>query len=69
MYYETAKITNANIRIRGNERMQYGLGLGFYDEGGVLKGTGYKRIDLNATMNVVPVKRSLMLIYVLMRLW
>ncbi|MBS5624666.1 MAG: SusC/RagA family TonB-linked outer membrane protein [Porphyromonadaceae bacterium] len=58
MYYETAKITNANIQAYGgNERMQYGLGLGFYDEGGVLKGTGYKRIDLNATMNVVPVKR------------
>ena len=43
MYYETAKITNANIQAYGgSERMQYGLGLGYYDEGGILKGTGYK---------------------------
>lgn len=58
MYYETAKIINANIQAYGgSERMTYGLGLGFYDEGGVLKGTGYKRVDLNAIMNVIPVKR------------
>ena len=58
MYYETAKITNANIQAYGgSERTQYGLGLGYYDEGGILKGTGYKRVDLNANLNVVPVKR------------
>jgi tonB-linked outer membrane protein, susC/ragA family len=58
MYYETAKITNANIQAYGgSERMMYGLGLGFYDEGGVLKGTGYKRVDLNANMNVIPVEK------------
>ena len=58
MYYETAKIMNANIQAYGgSERMMYGLGLGYYDEGGILKGTGYKRVDLNANLNVIPVKR------------
>ena len=58
MYYETSHITNANIQAYGGgERMTYGLGLGYYDEGGVLKGTGFKRVDLSMNMNVIPVKR------------
>lgn len=58
MYYETSHITNANIQAYGgSERMTYGLGLGYYDEGGVLKGTGFKRVDLSMNMNVMPVKK------------
>ena len=57
-YYEKGKVTNANIQTYGGgERMAYGVGLGYYNEGGIVIGTGYKRIDLNSTMNVVPVPR------------
>ena len=37
--------------------MSYGIGLGYYDESGILKGTGYRRVDLNSSMNVTPVDR------------
>lgn len=58
MYYHTGKITNANIQAYGGlERMTYGIGLGYYNEDGILKGTGYNRIDLNSQMNVTPVER------------
>ena len=58
LYYETGKITNANIQTYGgSERMTYGIGLGYYNESGVYKGTGFKRIDLNSSMNVIPVPK------------
>lgn len=58
MYYETGKTTNANIQAYGgSERMNYGIGLGYYDESGILIGTGFNRIDLNSNMLVNPVKR------------
>lgn len=58
MYYRTGKVTNANIQAYGGqERMTYGIGLGYYDEKGILKGTGYNRVDLNSQMNVTPVER------------
>ena len=56
IYYEKGKITNANIQTYGG-RMYYGMGLGYYDESGVLRGTGFNRIDLNANMNVIPVRK------------
>ena len=37
--------------------MNYGIGLGFYDESGVFVGTGFRRVDLNTTLNVTPVNR------------
>lgn len=58
MYYHTGKTTNANIQAYGGlERMTYGIGLGYYNEDGILKGTGYNRVDLNSQMNVTPVER------------
>lgn len=58
MYFETGKITNANIQTYGGTaRTTYAIGLGFYDETGVYKGTGFRRIDLNANLNVNPVKK------------
>ena len=58
IYYEKGKITNANIQTYGgSDRMYYGMGLGYYDESGVLRGTGFNRIDLNANMNVIPVRK------------
>lgn len=58
MYYRTGRISNANIQTYGGqERMTYGIGLGYYDEEGILRGTGYNRIDLNSQMQVMPVER------------
>jgi len=58
MYYRTGRVTNANIQTYGGqERMTYGIGLGYYDEEGIVKGTGYNRIDLNSQMKVMPVER------------
>ena len=58
MYYETGKITNANVQTYGGgEKFTYGIGLGFYDESGVFKGTGFNRIDLTANMNAIPADR------------
>ena len=58
IYFETGKITNANIQTYGgSDRMIYGIGLGYYDETGIFKGTGFKRFDLNSNMTVTPVPR------------
>ena len=58
IYFETGKITNANIQTYGgSDRMTYGIGLGYYDEKGIFKGTGFKRFDLNSNMTVTPVPR------------
>ena len=58
IYFETGKITNANIQsYGGSDRVTYGIGLGYYDETGIFKGTGFKRIDLNSNMTVMPVSR------------
>ena len=58
IYFETGKITNANIQTYGgSDRVTYGIGLGYYDEAGIFKGTGFKRFDLNSNMTVMPVPR------------
>ena len=58
VYYETGKITNVNLQTYGgSERMTYGIGLGYYDESGILKGTGFNRMDMNVNLNVTPVKK------------
>ena len=57
-YFRIARITNGNIQAYGGaEKYSYGLGLGYYNESGILKGTGYNRVDLNASMNVSPAER------------
>lgn len=57
-YFEVGKVTNANIQTYGgSSRMSYGIGMGLYNETGVWKGTGFKRVDLNSNMRVTPVKR------------
>ena len=58
MYYERGKVTNANIQsYGGSEKIAYSIGLGYYNEKGILKGSGFDRIDLNSTLNVIPVER------------
>ena len=58
IYYVKGKVTNANIQTYGgSERMTYGIGLGYYNEEGIFRGTGFNRVDLNSSMNVTPVER------------
>ena len=58
MYFETGKVTNANIQTYGGtDKMTYGIGLGYYDEAGILKGTGFNRIDLTTNISVTPIER------------
>ena len=58
IYWVKGKVTNANIQTYGgSERMTYGIGLGYYTESGIFRGTGYNRVDLNSSMNVMPVER------------
>lgn len=58
MYYHRGKVTNANIQsYGGSENVAYSLGLGYYDESGILKGSGFNRIDLNSNLNIIPVNR------------
>lgn len=46
-YFKAARTLNANIQTYGgSERITYSVGLGFYDEDGIMKGTGYKRVNL-----------------------
>lgn len=55
--YREAKIRNANIQTNGGgENMNYSIGLGYYDEEGIVVGTGFKRINLLGNFRVQPVK-------------
>ncbi len=60
-YFRTAKITDANIQVSGGgESIAYNIGLGYYDETGVLRGTGFNRIKLLSNLYITPVKRMKM---------
>lgn len=57
-YFQPGRVTNANIQtIGGNERMTYSVGLGYYDEKGILKNTGFNRANLMGNFNFTPIKR------------
>lgn len=59
LFFETAKVTNANFQTYGgSEKVSYGIGLGYYKEEGILKGTGFNRIDFNNNMQVKPIKNA-----------
>lgn len=48
---------NANIQTTGgSERMTYSVGLGYYDEKGILKGTGYSRVNLMGNFILNPIE-------------
>ena len=58
MYYRTGKVLNANIQTYGgSERISYGIGLGYYDEKGIVRGSGFSRINLNTNLTVTPVEK------------
>lgn len=56
-YFQPGKVLNANIQTYGgSEKMTYSIGLGYYNEEGILKGSGYNRLNLMGNFNVVPVE-------------
>lgn len=57
-FFQASKTLNANIQTSGgSERMSYSVGLGYYNEQGILKGTGYKRANLMGNFTFNPVDR------------
>lgn len=59
LFFEQGKVTNANMQAYGgSEKMSYGIGLGYYKEDGILKGTGFNRLDFNTSLLVQPVSRA-----------
>lgn len=59
LFFEPARVTNANFQsYGGTEFINYGVGLGYYNEAGILKGTGFNRIDFNTRLNAQPVPRA-----------
>lgn len=55
--FEAAKTTNVNLQTSGgSENMTYSLGLGYYDEDGIEKGSGYSRINVMGNFNIKPAK-------------
>lgn len=57
-YFKTAKVMDANIQVTGGgESIAYNIGLGYYDETGVLRGTGFNRVKLLSNLYITPVKK------------
>ena len=57
-YFRTAKTTDANIQVSGGgESIAYNIGLGYYNETGVLRGTGFSRIKLLTNLFITPVEK------------
>ena len=54
-YFRTGKVTDANIQLsKGYSTFSYNIGLGYYTEKGVLKNTGFSRINLIGNFNLRP---------------
>lgn len=46
-YFRTAKVMTANIQLNGGTSfLTYNVGIGYYDESGVLRNTGFSRVKL-----------------------
>lgn len=57
-YFHPGKVYNANIQTNGgSDVITYSVGLGYYKEDGILKSTGYSRVNLMGNFNFIPVKR------------
>lgn len=53
-----ARVTNANVQFTGgSEKMAYSVGLGYYDETGVLKHTGYNRLKFSSNLLFRPISK------------
>lgn len=56
-YFRPGKVLNANIQtMGGSERMSYSVGIGYYNEKGISKGSGYSRINLMGNFNMNPIR-------------
>lgn len=54
-YFNTAHATNANLQIQGGSpSIAYSVGLGFYDEKGTLRNTGYRRLSAYSNLGFKP---------------
>ena len=57
-YFRTGKVTDANIQLsKGYSTFSYNIGLGYYTEKGVLKNTGFNRVNLIGNFNLRPFDR------------
>lgn len=56
--YQVAKVLNANIQASGgSENIQYMVGAGYYDEEGIMLGSGFQRINIMSNLSAQPTKR------------
>lgn len=56
-YYQLGKTLNAHAGISGGyENVAYSIGLGYFNESGILKNTGFKRISWNSNLGFKPRK-------------
>ena len=56
--YRIAKVWNANIQAAGgSESIQYMVGAGYYNEEGIMLGSGFKRINILSNLSAQPAKR------------
>lgn len=57
-YYRVAQVTDASLQLSGGgERVAYSVGLGYYNERGVLIHTGYDRLKLSSNLYFRPSDR------------
>lgn len=57
-YFRTAQVTDASLQLTGGaERVTYNVGLGYYKETGVLRGTGFNRMKLLSNMTIKPIDK------------
>ncbi len=55
LYMQTSKTTNANINVNGGSKtIRYNIGLGYYDEQGVVINTDFNRLNLLSNFQIKP---------------
>lgn len=54
-FFRNAKTIDANLQVRGgSSNVAYTVGLGYYDEEGLLKNTGFGRLKLSSNIQIKP---------------
>lgn len=57
-YFRPAQVTDANLQAYGgSENMTYSVGLGYYNERGALRYTGFNRLKLMTNLNIKPLAK------------
>lgn len=53
--FRTGKILNANLQASGGtENIQYMVGLGWYDESGIMLGSDFSRVNMISNLRIIP---------------